>query len=226
MGHGAGGSRHRVAVVPGPLPDFAGVPDVSVASRGHRPVGQDSNSVWNTLLGQTFWMLSPPLAVIVAGSLVYMCTQRQSADTLILTFVGVHLGVFLFYQYHVYYFLPLAPFAAIAAGRGLYAMGARTAWRIVAATTAVALVTIPFSVIMLAGNKYSGVPSDQFAPFLAQKGYTLSKVVLGIDEGRVRELGTAHQAGGRARGRHGSAADRLCRTNRARWGDARRSRSG
>ena len=149
--------------------------------------------LWHYVLGEMGWMFSPVLAVVVVASLVYMAAKRQVADKFVISMVSTLFAVFIFYNYHSYYFLPLAPFGAIAAARGtdaaarrLSRVGApRTERRVAAASATLAgalvLVLLGFSAMTLSAKKFVGVPTDSYVPFLAEMGYDPSRLVLGLD---------------------------------------------
>ena len=150
--------------------------------------------LWQYVFGQIAWMFSPVLAALLVASLVYMVLKRQVADKFVISMSGTLLAVFFFYNYHVYYYLPLVPFGAIAAARGTVAAArglsraeaARTSRRsaavLVTVTAVLAALLLGFSVATLSAKKYDGVPTDQYVPLLADRGYDPAKLVLGIGE--------------------------------------------
>ena len=150
--------------------------------------------IWNMVFGQIAWMFSPVLIVVIVASLTYMAVKRQVADKFVISMFCTLLVVFLFYNYHVYYYLPLVPFGAIASARGTAAAArwltrgetpdaSRTfATTLMTATTVLAVVLLGFALMTLSAKKYIGVPTDAHIPLLAAMGYDPAKLVLGVDD--------------------------------------------
>jgi hypothetical protein len=147
--------------------------------------------LWKFVFLQQFWMLSPLIALAALASAALMVRRRQPADMFLLTYLAVHLAVYCFYNYHAYYFLPLAPVAALAIGRGAYAAGARS-WRaVITLAVVIALLTVPFSALMLAGKKFSSVRLDQTPGILEGLGYRPSDTTVAVWDTAYGQYGPA-----------------------------------
>jgi len=168
---------------------------------------------WHYVVGQIVWMFSPVLIVVVIASLVLLARRREDSDKFILAVLGVLLGVFVFYNYHSYYFLPLVPFSALAAARGIDAAARRLSrgstgkWGrqdlvMSALTSLLVVILLAFSAATLCAKKLEAAPTDQYVPLLAAKGYDPHALLLGIGNQRYGLEGPAirfyaEQAGAR-----------------------------
>ncbi len=143
------------------------------------------------VLGEQFWMLSPVMAVLAVAGLVVMGTKRTESDKLVLVLAGLHLLVFAFNNKHSYYFLPLLPWASVAAARAVTSL--RWGRRIRAAVVVglAVLLILPFSVTALAAKKWSMLRIDRVPRVLSDAGYRgASTQVLG-DEAITSSIGPA-----------------------------------
>jgi hypothetical protein len=86
-----------------------------------------------------------------------MARRRTAGDQLVLVFAAVFLAYYVGFHLHSYYLLPIAPFAALAIGRGVAsafeAQGSAWAWRIAVASILCASMVFG-SVVMMAGKKW------------------------------------------------------------------------
>lgn len=113
------------------------------------------------VLNETVWILGPLVAGLAAIGLGFAIAKRQPADRLLLAFAGVNLGFFIFFHFHSYYLLTALPWLALAAARGVRALGVKSR-RATIATAAVILVLTAFlSFSMLGVKKYGAfsIPS-------------------------------------------------------------------
>ena len=97
--------------------------------------------------------------------------KRTDADKFVVAMLGVHLAVFVFYNFHSYYYLPLIPFAALAAARGLWTFGVKSTARVAVAAGLIALLCLPYSGLVLSAKKLSVLRLDEAARMLAKAGY-------------------------------------------------------
>ncbi|MHB0975615.1 MAG: ArnT family glycosyltransferase [Candidatus Aquicultorales bacterium] len=134
----------------------------------------------NILLSEVFWMLSPPLFLTALAALIYMAVKRQSADDLVILFIGVNIAFFLFYHYHTYYILPVAPFGALAVARGLYSLGIKSWGKAALSSIAVLILGVGFSLLMLAGQKYGKTPIARIEETMRGRP---DKTTLAVDAG-------------------------------------------
>ncbi len=61
-------------------------------------------------------MMSPLAFAAVVAGVVWMAMKRQPADKFLLSYLGVYGAFFLVFNFHAYYFLPLAPMATLGVG--------------------------------------------------------------------------------------------------------------
>jgi hypothetical protein len=140
---------------------------------------------------EVFWMLSLPLALAAVVGVIYLGLQRTGADKLVLTWLALFAVLFVVYHYHSYYYLPLVPFAAIAAARSIGALVPHTGPLTLATAAVAVVVLLPFGAGMLAAKKYSGVATDQFASIIAENGVAPRSAILGIDVDYYGKVGPA-----------------------------------
>ncbi|MEW6203217.1 MAG: glycosyltransferase family 39 protein, partial [bacterium] len=74
-------------------------------------------SLLGFLLRESVWAISPPIALIFLISLIYFIRRANDGDLLLYISIAVYGIFFLFLHKHTYYMLPIAPFAALLAGR-------------------------------------------------------------------------------------------------------------
>ncbi len=131
---------------------------------------------------EMFWMLSPVLVGLLLLGLYFALKSRKSADKLLLSLLGVHALFFTFYHFHTYYYVPLVPFAALLAGRGLSGAGLRSPRRLTSVLVVTVLLLGAGSVYTLAGKKYSMYPLDFPYDVAFRAGLDPSETVVEVQE--------------------------------------------
>jgi Gpi18-like mannosyltransferase len=104
------------------------------------------------LASETFWGLSPMVALTFAVGLIHTANKRRQEDLPPLLFCLISIAFFLLYNYHSYYILPLAPFAALISARLLSRI--KTTKIFAAATIIIVASGLFYGLLMLCGNKY------------------------------------------------------------------------
>jgi 4-amino-4-deoxy-L-arabinose transferase-like glycosyltransferase len=119
-----------------------------------------------TFARELSWMHWPPFWLFVLGALVYVAWKRESGDKLAIAFIAVNLLFYVFYHFHTYYLLPIAPFTALAAARAIDAIRERIpalGW----ATFGVFVACLSLgAVVTLAGNKIGSFSPAEIEPAL------------------------------------------------------------
>ncbi len=137
------------------------------------------------------WMFSPVLWVLGVAGLVIALWKRTDADLFVACMLLVQLFVYLFYNFHSYYFLPLLPFGAIAASRALWAAGVKSARAVVLAAASVTILVLPVSVLALDAKKWGAPRLDKLPSILAANGFVPGKTTFGVWSDVEGELGPA-----------------------------------
>lgn len=105
------------------------------------------------VLNELLWMLSPVLAALAVAALIYLIRKRSAGDRLVLLSVGAYVGFYLVYNFHSYYLIPLAPFAALAVARAAFALARRVPVAVWAVTVVLPYLLVA-TMVMFAGQKY------------------------------------------------------------------------
>ncbi|MBD3388472.1 MAG: hypothetical protein GF416_05320 [Candidatus Altiarchaeales archaeon] len=113
---------------------------------------EGSNNGPDMIAYETFYGLSPLIALAFLAGLAYSIAKHRENNTLPLIFSAMFLLFFLVYNKHSYYILPLAPFAAMIAANAL--AGIREKRVETALMILLVLSGAFYSLLMLCGNKY------------------------------------------------------------------------
>ncbi|MHB1340727.1 MAG: ArnT family glycosyltransferase [Coriobacteriia bacterium] len=113
---------------------------------------------------ELMWMVMPLALAVAVVALGYMLYKRAAADRLVLVGLAVTAAFYLAFKFHSYYLLPLAPFLALAIGRGVYSLGRRFPRATSVSAVALIAMMVLATATMLAGNKYGNWSPAAVAP--------------------------------------------------------------
>ncbi len=142
----------------------------------------DATTLWHEYLLEMAWMLGWAVALLGVLGLVLMVRERRSADRLVLCWVGIHAVVFLLYNYHTYYYLPLVPFASLAAGRFAFSAGGRRTTVAVSYAVVLAVLVGGLTFLMLCGKKYNAWAPSTLEADLGSQGIDPAKTTVLADD--------------------------------------------
>ena len=133
------------------------------------------------VFGEEVWIFTPLLAAAVLVGIVVCIRKRTPADLFVISYLGVHAATYLVFNYHSYYFLPLVPIGAIAAARGVWGLGARTAVSLAVACALAAALLVPTSLYMLADKKWTIQDHRQIVSAIRDAGLNPADTTVLVD---------------------------------------------
>ncbi|MDI6891755.1 MAG: glycosyltransferase family 39 protein [Actinomycetota bacterium] len=130
-------------------------------------------------IGESFWMFSPLVFVLVVLGIGLLLYRRNHSDKLILLTLAVYTSFYFFFHQHTYYLLPIVPFACIAGATLIDSMKSRLIFVFV---LSIPLITSVFySVLLLAGHKYGYNHFKNLAMVVEKEAGTKSAAILITD---------------------------------------------
>ena len=140
------------------------------------------------LFNELWWMHWPPLFVLVMAALVYAFRRRTPGDLLAITFIGVNIAFYLFFHFHTYYLLPVAPFTALLAGRLTDALAIHKRAVALAGVGVLAVGLVVASFVMLGGHKIGAFSASGAEQAIGPESVGAD---LWVDQGLLANFGDA-----------------------------------
>ncbi len=143
--------------VPWYLYQLVAHPDLFLGQQSHL-VGTIDVPGWTFLrlgfFGELVWMVSPVLAFLLLVALIYLIASHKRQDFLVASLLFVYTAFYLFYHYHTYYLVMIAPFVALAVARALEGFGVTTWARVGTAGGLLCITLVGASLLVMSVHKY------------------------------------------------------------------------